>query len=73
MGTFSNVLFNTMRLGYLVAEPKLINQIATLHWSLSRGTSGLMQQWVSELIKSGTYGPHTKRMGSVYRHKRDSA
>lgn len=72
MGTFSKVLFNSIRLGYLVAEEQLVKQMASLHWGLSRGTSGLLQQWVSELIKSGTFERQTKRMRTVYRHKRDS-
>ncbi|EBG2393020.1 PLP-dependent aminotransferase family protein [Salmonella enterica subsp. enterica] len=71
MGTFSKVLFNTVRLGYLVADESLVKQMASLHWNLSRGTSGLLQQWVSELIKSGTYERHIRRMRTVYRHKRD--
>lgn len=71
MGTFSKVLFNTVRLGYLVAEEPLVKQMAALHWNLSRGTSGLLQQWVAELIKSETYERHIRRMRTVYRHKRD--
>ncbi|EAN4433425.1 PLP-dependent aminotransferase family protein, partial [Salmonella enterica] len=71
MGTFSKVLFNNVRLGYLVADSHLVQQMAALHWSLSRGTSGLLQQWVAELIKSGTYARHLRRMRTVYRHKRD--
>lgn len=72
MGTFSKILFNTVRLGYLVADAHLVKQMASLHWSLSRGTSGLLQQWVCELIKSGSYERHTRRMRTVYRHKRDA-
>ncbi|GEM_PF-1337546 len=71
MGTFSKVLFNNVRLGYLVADSHLVQQMAGLHWSLSRGTSGLLQQWVAELLKSGTYARHLRRMRTVYRHKRD--
>ncbi|WP_313885102.1 PLP-dependent aminotransferase family protein [Citrobacter portucalensis] len=71
MGTFSKVLFNNVRLGYLVADTHLVQQMAALHWSLSRGTSGLLQQWVAELLKSGTYARHLRRMRTVYRHKRD--
>lgn len=71
MGTFSKVLFNNVRLGYLVADSHLVQQMAGLHWSLSRGTSGLLQQWVAELLKSGTYARHLRRMRMVYLHKRD--
>ncbi|EAX3097949.1 PLP-dependent aminotransferase family protein [Salmonella enterica] len=72
MGTFSKVLFNNVRLGYLVADSHLVQQMAALHWSLSRGTSGLLQQWGAELLKSGTYARHLRRMRRVYLHKRDA-
>lgn len=71
LGTFSKVLFNNLRLGYIVAEASLIRELATLHWSLSRGTSGVLQRWVAELIADGTITSHTQRMRTVYRRKRD--
>jgi GntR family transcriptional regulator/MocR family aminotransferase len=71
LGTFSKTLFNNLRLGYLVAEPELIRALATLHWSMSRGTSGLLQRWVAELIKDGVLERHVRRMRTVYRRKRD--
>jgi GntR family transcriptional regulator/MocR family aminotransferase len=40
LGTFSKTLFNSLRLGYVVADASLVREMATLHWSLSRGTSG---------------------------------
>lgn len=70
-GTFSKTLFNSLRLGYLVAEADLIQEMASLHWSLSRGTSGLLQHWVAELLAAGTLTKHTQRMRTVYQRKRD--
>jgi GntR family transcriptional regulator/MocR family aminotransferase len=72
LGTFSKVLFNSVRLGYMVADAERIREMAALHWSLSRGTSGLMQRWVAELIACGALERHVGRMRSVYRRKRDS-
>lgn len=71
LGTFSKMLFNNLRLGYIVAEPAFIRELATLHWSLSRGTSGLLQRWAAELLKEGTLERHVQRMRTVYRRKRD--
>lgn len=71
LGTFSKTLFNSLRLGYVVAEPSLIQEMATLHWSLSRGTSGILQRWVAELLDEGTITRHIRRMRTVYRRKRD--
>jgi len=71
LGTFSKTLFNNLRLGYLVADPPFIRELASLHWSLSRGTSGLLQRWVAELLEDGTLNRHVRRMRTVYRRKRD--
>ena len=71
LGTFSKTLFNSLRLGYVVAESSLVRELATLHWSLSRGTSGILQRWVAELLEEGTIASHTRRMRTVYRRKRD--
>ncbi|OPA87900.1 hypothetical protein BFW88_18015 [Pseudomonas fluorescens] len=72
LGTFSKSLFNSLRLGYVVASEALINSLASLHWNLSRGTSSLLQRWVGELIEAGMYERHIRRMRSVYRVKRDA-
>lgn len=71
LGTFSKTLFNSLRLGYVVAEASLVRELATLHWSLSRGTSGVLQRWVAELLQEGTITCHIRRMRTVYRRKRD--
>jgi GntR family transcriptional regulator/MocR family aminotransferase len=71
LGTFSKTLFNNLRLGYLVAESSLVREMATLHWSLSRGTSGILQRWVAELVADGALDRHVRRMRTVYRRKRD--
>jgi GntR family transcriptional regulator/MocR family aminotransferase len=71
LGTFSKILFNTVRLGYIVADAALVQEMAALHWSLSRGTNGLIQRWVADLLASGALERHVKRMRNVYRRKRD--
>ncbi|KMZ13521.1 putative transcriptional regulator of pyridoxine metabolism [Candidatus Burkholderia humilis] len=72
IGTFSKTLFNSLRLGYVVATPKFIRSFAGLHWALSRGTSGLTQRWVHELIEADVLNRHVQRMRSVYCRKRDA-
>jgi GntR family transcriptional regulator/MocR family aminotransferase len=69
--TFSKTLFNNLRLGYVVADANFIRELATLHWSLARGSSGLLQRWVAELIKEGVLHRHVQRMRTVYCRKRD--
>lgn len=72
LGTFSKSFFNSLRLGYVVADEALITRLSALHWNLSRGTSSILQRWVYEMIQDGTYDRHIRRMRSVYRTKRDT-
>lgn len=71
LGTFSKVLFNGLRLGYIVAHPEMIRQLRDLHWFINRGTSVLLQLWVAELLELGAVNRHLRRMRTEYRHKRD--
>lgn len=71
MGTFSKVLFNSLRLGYIVAHPKIIQHLVELRWQLDGGTSNILQLWVAELIESGALERHLRRMRVHYRKKRD--
>lgn len=71
MGTFSKVLFSNLRLGYIVAHPKIIRRLVDLRWQLDGGTSTVLQLWVAELIESGALERHLRRMRIHYRKKRD--
>lgn len=71
MGTFSKVLFSSLRLGYIVAHPKIIQRLVNLRWQLDGGTSTVLQLWMAELIESGALERHLRRMRIHYRKKRD--
>jgi GntR family transcriptional regulator / MocR family aminotransferase len=71
LGTFSKILFNGVRLGYIVAHPELIRRLSNLHWLINRGSNLLSQLLVTELIESGNLERHLRRMRGVYRNRRD--
>ena len=71
LGTFSKALFNSLRLGYIVAHPDIIRRLVDLHWQFSRGTSLPLQFWVTELLESGVVERHLRRMRTYYRKNRD--
>lgn len=71
MGTFSKVLFNSLRLGYVVAHPELIRRLVDIRWQLDGGTSLVLQHWVTELLRSGAVERHLRRMRIHYRKKRN--
>jgi GntR family transcriptional regulator/MocR family aminotransferase len=71
LGTFSKILFNGLRLGYIVAHPEIIQGLVDLHWQLDGGTSIVLQLWIAELLESGAVARHLRRMRVYYRKKRD--
>lgn len=71
MGTFSKILFNGLRLGYIVAHPEIIQHLVDLRWQLDGGTSIVLQLWIAEMLQSGVVERHLRRMRVNYRKKRD--
>ncbi|WP_449000738.1 MocR-like pyridoxine biosynthesis transcription factor PdxR [Myxosarcina sp. GI1(2024)] len=71
LGTFSKSLFNSLRLGYIVAHPEIIRCLVDIRWQLDGGTSLILQRWVAELLKDGAVERHQRRMRIHYRKKRD--
>jgi GntR family transcriptional regulator/MocR family aminotransferase len=71
LGTFSKILFNSLRLGYIVAHPEIIRRLRDLHWLINRGSNIISQLLVAELLESGSIERHLRRMRISYRHRRD--
>lgn len=71
MGTFSKVLFNGLRIGYIVAHPTIIQQLVDLRWQQEGATSVVLQLWLAELLNSGAVDRHLRRMRVHYRKKRN--
>jgi GntR family transcriptional regulator / MocR family aminotransferase len=71
MGTFSKILFNGLRVGYIVAHPTIVQQLVDLRWRLDGGTSLVLQLWLAELLNTGTVERHLRRMRVHHRKKRN--
>jgi GntR family transcriptional regulator / MocR family aminotransferase len=71
LGTFSKMLFNGLRLGYIVAHPEIVQRLQDLHWFINRGSSVISQLLVAELLESGCLERHLRRMRISYRRRRD--
>jgi GntR family transcriptional regulator/MocR family aminotransferase len=66
MGSFSKVLFPSLRLGYLVVPPDLVDSVSAV-LSVTRRHAPLLEQAVlCDFIVEGHFGRHLRRMREVY-------
>jgi GntR family transcriptional regulator/MocR family aminotransferase len=65
-GSFSKVLFPSLRLGYLVIPPDLVDYFAATQSVTSRHAPLLEQAVLCDFIAEGHFGRHVRRMREVY-------
>ena len=66
LGTFSKLLFPSLRLGYAVLPADLVAPFAGARHLADRQSSGLLQAVMTEFILGGYFARHLKRMRSLY-------
>jgi GntR family transcriptional regulator/MocR family aminotransferase len=72
IGTFSNVLFPALRVGYLVVPPSLWQRFAEAREAFDLRSPTLYQLALAEFLREGHYGRHVRRMRGIYRKRRDA-
>jgi GntR family transcriptional regulator / MocR family aminotransferase len=65
-GSFSKVLFPSLRLGYLVLPGDLVDRFAAAKSVLNRHTPPFEQTVLCDFIVDGHFGRHLRRMREVY-------
>jgi GntR family transcriptional regulator/MocR family aminotransferase len=65
-GTFNKVLFPSLRMGYLVIPPDLVDAFAATRSATSRHPPLLEQAVLCDFITEGHFGRHLRRMREVY-------
>ncbi|HYM76109.1 MAG TPA: PLP-dependent aminotransferase family protein [Candidatus Dormibacteraeota bacterium] len=66
IGTFSKVLFPSLRLGYIVVPPDLIESFVTMRRVMDLGLPTFHQQALADFIDEGHFARHIRRMRIHY-------
>jgi GntR family transcriptional regulator/MocR family aminotransferase len=72
IGTFTKILFASLRLAYVVLPPGLVEPVISARAALDRFPARFMQDAVADLIADGTLAAHVRRVRSRYREARDA-
>jgi len=72
IGTFSRTVFSTLRIGYLIAPPRLVRAFLAAKWLSDRQTAPLEQEALAEFISSGLYERYLRRLRRRNGARRDA-
>ena len=70
IGTFSKVLFPSLRLGYIVIPPSLVERFVAVRQSMDICPSHLHQAVLADFIREGHFSRHLRRMRLLYSDRR---
>lgn len=71
LGTFSKVLYPSLRLAYMVLPPALVRPMTQLRTVYDGHTSQLMQAVTADFIVQGHFAAHLRYMRQLYQSRRD--
>lgn len=66
LGTFTKMLFNSLRLGFMVLPPRVVEAFAAGRALLDRHPPTLDQAILADFIMEGHFGHHVRRMRQTY-------
>ena len=72
VGTFSKSLFPSLRLGYLLAPPALVDSLRSIMSKYLQGVPSHTQAVVAEFIDAGHFSAHVRRMRQVYLERHEA-
>jgi len=71
ISTFSKLMFGAARIGYVVADNTLIEQLAAYKMLMNHKSNVLVQQTVAKWMQQGGFEGHLRRMTRLYQKRRD--
>lgn len=71
VGTFSKVLFPSLRLGFIVAPPLLVAPLSAARAVSGRHGSTLEQRVLARFISEGHLARHVRKMRALYRERQE--
>lgn len=72
IGTFSKVLFASLRLGYMVLPPDLVDRFAALRYTMDIFAPYLYQEVIADFMREGHFDRHIRRMRLLYSERRSA-
>lgn len=66
LGTFTKMLFNSLRLGFIVLPERIVDAFAAARTVLDRHPPTLDQAILADFIMEGHFGHHVRRMRQIY-------
>ncbi len=66
VGSFSKVMFSSLRMGYLVAPSDLVETFVLAHQVNTRGTNSMLQSVLADFMNEGHFARHVRRMRTLY-------
>ena len=70
IGTFSKVLFPSLRIGYVVVPRDLLGHFVAIRRATDLGSPSLAQEVLAEFIGEGHFERHIRRMRVLYKERR---
>ena len=72
IGTFSKVLFPSLRLGYIVIPSDLVDRFLIMRRAMDICPSSFFQDVLTDFIGEGHFARHIRRMRVLYRERRNA-